>query len=103
MPVNLNATNIHRSPIYEILNTCKKFGLFNKLMRMINGQDRFLGKKSWSKIVWDSAWKYDDAFWKSVSIIDRKTDMLISTMKQSHYLNWWYLSDIHAKNIRNYV
>ena len=72
----------------------KKFGLFNKLMRMINGQDKLIGKKSWSKTVWDSAWKYDDAFWKSVSFIDRKTDILISTLKQSRYLNWWYLSNI---------
>ena len=34
----------------------------------------------------------DDAFWLSLSAIERKANLLYGTIKQSRYLSWWKLS-----------
>ena len=82
-----------KSPIFDILNTCHKFGLFIKIERFANGIECFMGKKSWSKLIWEWAVRYDDSYWKSY-VIDRKFDLLVDALKQSGYLHWWYLSDV---------
>ena len=39
------------SPIYELLNTCVKFGLLDKVIDMTNDQAPVMTKKKWSETI----------------------------------------------------
>ena len=55
----LNARNEHNSPIYDILNTCKSFDIYDICIDMIT-RGCYLGKQEWSKKMWDIAWTKED-------------------------------------------
>ena len=50
----LNARNEHNSPIYDILNTCKSFDIYDICIDRIT-RGCYLGKQEWSKKIWDIA------------------------------------------------
>ena len=79
------------SPIYELLNTCVKFGLLDKVIDMTNGQAPVMTKKKWSETGWNKAWFLDDAFRKSTAIMHARDDLLAETAGKSQYLTWWHI------------
>ena len=36
---------------------------------MCNDNESMMGKKEWSKMVWDEAWKIDDAYRQSTAML----------------------------------
>ena len=82
---HLLAENVHNSPSFEIYNAAIRMGLFNILCDMTCGRKPLCTKKSWSKYVWEKAWKLEDLFWASTSII-QDNDLLVKVMEKTKYL-----------------
>ena len=85
--------NKHNSPIYELLNTGIKFGLFELIVEMSIGNTPIIPKGKWSAMVWRIAWQLDDMYWKSTAMMHNKNDLLTKTMGKSQYLTWWHIAD----------
>ena len=85
--------NQHRSPTFDILNACHKLGLLNTVRDMALGKIPLIGKKRWSGLIWERAWRLDDGYWKSIITLNPVCDMLSRVIGNSRYLYWWYLSD----------
>ena len=90
---NENVVNVQGSPIFEMLETCIRFDLLEKVLEMTFGYTNVISKKAWSGMVWEKAWKLDDAYWKSTSILHEQNDMLLKTIGKPQYLTWWHLAD----------
>ena len=90
---NEGMVNSHSSPIFEMLETCVRFNLLEKVLEMTFGYVNVIGKKVWSRMVWDKAWILDDAYWKSTGILHEQNDMLLKTVGKPQYLTWWHLAD----------
>ena len=88
-----NPTNPHCSPIFEILDTSVRFDLLNAILNMAFGHTAISAKKVWSKLVWDRAWRLDDIYWKSTTILHGNNDILTKTIGKAQYLSWWFLAD----------
>ena len=43
--------------------------------------------------MWQAAWALDDCFWKSTSLVYERNDLLLGTIGNPAYLNWWFLAD----------
>ena len=63
------STNSSLSPIYDMLNTCKKFGVYCRIKGYVEGASKLPGKQSWKRYIWERAWVYEDMFWDSTSSI----------------------------------
>ena len=93
-------TNEYRSPIYDILNVADLFALFNIIQELVNGKSPLVSKRAWSKIIWERAWKLDDADWNAYNYISKDNDLLALTVGKTWYLTWWYISDIDYTLVR---
>ena len=85
--------NPHNSLTFEIYDAASRMGVFNILCDMVCGRKTLCTKKSWSKYVWDRAWKLEDLYWSSTSIIKKDNDLLVKVMTKTKYLIWWEISD----------
>ena len=92
--------NEFRSPVYDILHVAVRFGLFNTIHGMVKGDLPLISKQAWSKIVWERAWKLDDADWNAYNYISNDNDLLSQTVGKTRYLTWWYISDIDYTQVR---
>ena len=54
----------------------------------------------WSERVWSQAWRLEDAYWESTSLINRDCKYLNMTSGVSSYSTWWAISDILPSLIR---
>ena len=86
--------NKYNSPIFELLNTGVKFGLFKMIFNMYNGEIPIVPKNKWSKMVWSIGWRLDDTFWESTAIMHTKNDLLMKTIGNAQYITWWHLADV---------
>ena len=91
--VNNNELNNNQSPIFDMLNVSLRFGLLRSILDMVFGFIPVMSKKIWSNRVWQAAWKLDDLYWKSTSIVYDRNDLLFDTIGSPLYLNWWFLAD----------
>ena len=87
-------SNIHNSPIFEMLNVAARFGLLQQTLEMTLGYAEVLSKPEWSKLVWERGWNLDDLFWKSTMMLHKRNDLLISTIGKTQYITWWHIADI---------
>ena len=55
--------NAHRSPFYDIFNTCMRYGLLGEVITRLRSDSPIVSKKAWSDIVWGKAWMLEDTFW----------------------------------------
>ena len=78
--------NVHNSPTFEIYNAASRMGIVNILSDMTCGRKTLCTKKSWSRYVWDWAWKLEDLYWLSTSIIKKDKDLLVKAMVKTKYL-----------------
>ena len=85
--------NAQKSPFFEIFSTCKKFGLLDCVRKMVRGEMPIYGKKGWSDLVWQRAWRIEDAYWKATNMMCKNNDLLILTNPDTRYLSWWRLAD----------
>ena len=93
-------TNKYRSPIFDLLNVAISFGLFNVIQEMINGTSPIVSKTAWSKIIWERAWRLDDADWSASNFLFKDNDLLALTVGKTRYLSWWYISDMDYRYIK---
>ena len=61
---------------------------------MVNGKIPVASKRAWSKLIWDRAWKLEDANWQASNLILKDNDLLINTMGETKYITWWSISDM---------
>ena len=85
--------NPHRSAVLEIICAAKRLGLCNVLIDMVCGKITVIGKKKWSKCVWEKAWILEDIFWDSTKLIHKENDLMYNTIVHSRYMSWWRVSD----------
>ena len=91
--------NQHDSPVFDILKVALVLGLFDKVMRMVNGIHVF-DKATWKRTVWNSAWKVEDEDWRIRVSLFSSTSLLAKTMGNVKYLVWWNLADIKPDLMR---
>ena len=70
-----------------------RFDLLRVVLDMVYGVNPIIPKKVWSNMVWQTAWKLDDYYWKSTSFVFKRNDLLLETVGNPTYLNWWFLAD----------
>ena len=85
--------NKYKSPTFDVLNACHKLGLLNIVKDMALGDAPLIGKKRWSNMVWENAWRLDDGYWKSIMTLNSECSLLSRVIGASRYLYWWFLSD----------
>ena len=93
-------TNEYLSPTYDILNAATRFGVFSYICDMATGNSPIMSKRRWSKIIWNNAWRLEDAYWNSTKILHKDNDLLQMALTCSRYLCWWELADKRPHLIR---
>ena len=68
--------NLHHSPIYDILDIALISGVFGTINDMTEGRIRVASKKAWSQLIWERAWKLEDANWHASNTVFRENDLL---------------------------
>ena len=62
---------------------------------MVEGNLPIIGKKAWSKLVWEKAWTLEDVFWDSSKLIHTDNDLLYKYVGHTRYMSWWRLADLY--------
>ena len=89
--------NSFNSPIDELLNVSKEFGILNLCLDMIDNGGCHLSKPEWKKKIWVIAWQKEDEVYE----LQRSNAMLFRVLDRPFYLIWWIISDqmpIHTHN-----
>ena len=68
--------NPRHSPIFDILDIASIFGVFGTIHDMTEGRIRVASKKAWSQLIWERAWKLEDANWHAANTVFRENDYL---------------------------
>ena len=89
-----SADNHALSPVFDMLNTCKKFGVYGRIKGYLDGSAILAGKTSWKKYVWERAWVYEDMFWYSTKAIYKENKLLDKVNGVGKFSVWWWISDI---------
>ena len=79
------------SPILDILNISRKFGLFNQIQNMFAGTP--VSKLSWKKLVWERAWTLEREQWRLNWESDKHFDLINKAMNGPNYSIWWTIAD----------
>ena len=53
--------NPYDSPIFDILNIALVFGVVGTIKAMSGGNRPIVSKNAWSQLIWERAWRLDDA------------------------------------------
>ena len=83
--------NPYDSPIFDILNIALVFGVLGTIKAMSDGNRPIVSKNAW--LIWERAWRLDDANWHASNTVLRENDLLKKTIGNSRYLSWWAISD----------
>ena len=51
--------NSSASPIFDMLNGCKKLGIYSRIRNIIEGTC-IPSKSMWKAYIWERAWAYED-------------------------------------------
>ena len=86
--------NRFNSLIFNLLDLAITFGVFKSIQDMVNVKIPVASKRVWSKLIWDRAWKLEDANWQASNLILKDIDLLINTMGETKYITWWSISDM---------
>ena len=70
------------------------------IFEMCNSNKPFIPKRSWSKLLWERAWKIEDMYWYSTRMLHKDNDLLAKTMPYTRHLNWWDMSDRFPNRIK---
>ena len=68
--------------------------VFGPIQDMTEGIIPIASKKAWSLLMWDRAWRVEDANWHDSNAIFKKNDLLTHTIGEIMYLTWWAISDL---------
>ena len=86
--------NVYRSPVYEILNVAKDFGVFKSIQQMLSDVLSVASKRSWSNFIWERVWQMEDANRRASNLILRDNDLILTIINDTRYLSWWRVSDL---------
>ena len=92
--------NIYRSPVFELLNVAKEFGVFKSIKQMILYMIPVTSKRAWSDLIWERAWHLEDINWRVSNLIQKDNDLLTSIVQDTHYLPWWRISDLDYRQTK---
>ena len=98
--IEFGKQNPHKSPTFEALNACLKLTLLETVRLMTKGETPLLGKKRWSDIIWERAWRLDDAFYRSITPLNPECNLVSNVLGCSRYMFWWSHSDSHPYDIK---
>ena len=98
--VDVGRKNAFSSPVFDIMIVAMEFGLVQVIRDMAMNIAPVTSKRAWSRLVWERAWKLDDANWRAANTIYKDNDLLISTMGDTRYLNWWRISDMDYRLVK---
>ena len=87
------------SPVFDMLNGCRKLGIYGRIKKIIAGVEIIPSKYKWKTYVWERAWAYEDLYWDSTRVIYRENDLLSNTSGIAKFTVWWWISDKWPKLI----
>ena len=88
--------NEYKSPTFDILRVAEIFGLYDNVVKMMQGT-KFFDKKQWKDIVWSHAWVIENHDWQIRAILFKNTKLLSATMGNVKQMIWWYVGDLHPE------
>ena len=93
---NIDACRINefKSPTFYMLRVAEIFGLYDKVVEMIQGT-KFYDKKQWKDMIWSRAWNIENNDWRIRAILFKNTKLLSATMSTVKQMIWWYVGDLH--------
>ena len=83
----ISSRNESDRPIFEILNVCMEFRIFEKCFNMING-GCYLSKYEWKTMVWDIAWQMEDNTYN----LSCPNTFMFRIIDKPYFLTWWIIS-----------
>ena len=84
--------NRYDSPIFDMLRIACIYGLFENIVRMMNGT-HFYTKHSWREQVWSNAWVMEDRDWEFRKLYFGITKMYKNIQEYPVFSVWWKLAD----------
>ena len=91
--------NENDSPIFDLLDTSIKLGLYKECLQMIlNGY--YYSKVKWRKMVWEMAWDKEDDDCITMFKQPHQDFLLYNVTSHPYYLIWWIISDLMPNMIR---
>ena len=95
-----NDENILNSHTLEMLLAARRMGLLDIVYDMCRGNLPLAQKSSWSKLVWEKAWRLEDIYWSTTGIIHKDNDLLVNALTRTRYLSWWDMSDHNPTKVK---
>ena len=83
------ARNESLSPIFEMLNVSKEFGIFDICLGMAENECHF-SKTEWKNKIWDIAWSMEDNDYE----LHNNRSLLFRIIERPFYLIWWIIADL---------
>ena len=84
--------NMHDSPIFDMLRIACIYGIFENIVRMMNGT-HFYTKHNWREQVWSNAWMLEDRDWDFRKRYFGITKMYKNIQEYPVYSVWWKIAD----------
>ena len=91
--------NIHRSPVFDLLNTCVVFGFLDKICDMVR-LHHFYSRAKWKEMVWKRGWELEDIHWELENRLHRSLGLMKNISVDCRYLTWWRISDKYPTLIK---
>ena len=83
------ARNEYSSPIFELLNVSKEFGILDTCLQMID-RGFHMSKLDWKKKIWEIAWQREDEGYE----LHRCDALMFKVIDRPFYLVWWIIADL---------
>ena len=93
-----NRRNENDSPIFDLLDTSIRTGMYDTCMQMImNGH--YYSKEGWRKMVWECVWAKEDEDCITLYKQPHQNILLYRVTSKPYFLIWWLLSDLYPSKI----
>ena len=86
--------NEYSNPIYNIMDVAVMYGLVDAINGMLKCEVPISLKRAWSKLIWERAWKLEDANLRASNMIFKDNDILSLTVCDTRYITGWQISDL---------
>ena len=85
------SSNLHFSPVFDMLNTTIAFGIYNEVFQMVPLYYHF-SKQYRQDLIWRRAWALEDVYWGVQGRCNKILD-IDNTVSVLPEICWWQISD----------
>ena len=90
--IEMCSLNMHRSPVYDMLNTATTFGILDDIENMVY-RGLIWSKAHWRDKLWKRAWQLEDVYWCIKARCHKSLELLSEVCIDTRYVVWWQIAD----------